>query len=168
VTEAFPSAGGNIAIPALADVTGTVNLPANNAAAGEMLTFMLSQTPFVDTGGNGPIPAPPAGQTAILYSASYLTTPQTIGFTPQTGAGAVITVTASAPCEILTGHTYVAYVYANGSGFPHSEISQASGYPVTLTTSGTVVSGSFQINLAGDLNEEPQGVGLEVVFAQTS
>jgi len=93
---------------------------------------------------------------------------QTIGFTPQTGAGAVITVTASAPCEILAGHTYVAYVYANGSGFPHSEVSPASGFTTTMTTVGSVVTVSFQINLSGDLNEQPQGVGLETVFADTN
>jgi hypothetical protein len=151
-----------------ADQTGSINLPVNNAASNETITFEESQTPFTDQGGDGNIPAPPSGQTAVTYVATYESPEQTINFTPQTSAGAVITITASAPCEILAGHTYVAYVYANGSGFPHSEISPSTGFPTTQTVVSGVVTISFQINLSGVLNMQPSGVGLETVFADTN
>jgi len=155
---AWPSGGGTIALPAFADQTGSVVVPTNNAAANTVLVFMESQTPFTDTGGNGNIPTPPSGYTAISYVASFFQKNQTVTF----GGTQKINVTAKAPCEIVAGHSYYAFAYANGGGFNHSELSPTTGYPAPMAADGSV---SFTIDLSSSGGLQPSGTGLETVFA---
>jgi len=155
---AWPSGGGTIALPNFADQTGSVVVPTNNAAANTVLVFMESQTPFTDTGGNGNIPTPPAGYTAISYVASFFQKNQTVTF----GGTQKINVTAKAPCEIVAGHSYYAFAYANGGGFNHSELSPTTGYSAPMASDGSV---SFTIDLSSSGGLQPSGTGLETVFA---
>jgi hypothetical protein len=161
---AWPSAGGTIPLPAFADESGSIAVPVNNAPSGSILTITESQTPFTDSAGNGPIPTPAPGEgTAIVYSASELNNTGTVTLE----GNETITVTASGPCEIMTGHTYVANVYINlGSTFDHAELTPTAGEPANFVAGSNPPAISFQVNLSNEFGEIPAGTYTEVVFIQ--
>jgi hypothetical protein len=162
---AWPSGGGTIPLPSFADEAGSIAVPVNNAPAGSKLTIAEAQMPFTDAGGNGPIPAPASGEgTAIVYSASELNNTATATLE----GNETITVSASGPCEILAGHTYVADVYLNNTsaGFAHSELEKAT--PANFVSGVSPPTVSFPIDLANEFGMVPPGTFTEVVFIQHS
>jgi hypothetical protein len=154
-------------LPPFADEAGSVVIPANNVTSGTTIEIQESLTPFTDQGGNGNIPTAPAGYTAVVYSASFISPAQTINFKTSD-----IVVTASAPCEINASHTYYAFVYANGGALSHTEIGptglgDTSPFPTTVTSMSPYTI-QFTINLANNVpaNEQPVKTGLEIDVAE--